>query len=396
MKSIDLDRRLQTLLSESLDSVRDRELHELEWRMGNLDRDFILFGAGNLGRRTVRTLRQVGKAPIAFIDNNPSLWGKELEGVPIMSPTECSKAVNPGDVGVITTIWCGEATDKMSDRLGPLTQLGFRNVALFGHLAWKFPDSFLPHYCLDLPSKVIQKSAQIMAAYELLENDGSREVFVNHIEWRLFVDYDLLPFPSSEEIYFNNKFVSRSEVEVLYDIGAYTGDSIESFLATERGEAFSQIHSFEPSPDNFRKLEQYVASLANVKGKVFAHRLALGDGNGVIQVESQHGPASRVGKGSEKVQMTTIDDIGKSIAPPSFIKIDIEGFEPQCLRGGQQTISRISPAVAVCVYHLQSHIWDILLQLRSYCEDYRFSLCPHLADGWDLVLYAVPKNRRPV
>jgi hypothetical protein len=132
------------------------------------------------------------------------------------------------------------------------------------------------------------------------------------------------------------------------------------------------------------------------KNKVFAHKLALGDTIGNIQMETEQGPASRVGVGNETVSMTTIDIFGKSFGVPTFIKIDIEGFEPQCLLGAQQTITTTAPVVAVCVYHLQSHIWEIPLQLHSYYSDYRFHLCPHVADGWDLVLYAVPKNRRPL
>jgi FkbM family methyltransferase len=312
-----------------------------------------------------------------------------------MSPAESTTKFDPQEVGVITTIWCGEAIDKMSDRLGPLVQLGFTKIALFGHLAWKFSDEFLPHYSLDKPSKVIEQAANIGAAFKLLADDESREIFVNHIEWRLFVDYDLLPSPSREEIYFNKKYINKLDAEVLYDIGAYTGDSVRSFLATERGNDFSQIHAFEPSPRNFLALKQYISTLGTLKNKVFAHQLAVGDTNGVIQVETEHGPASRVGKGSETVPVTTIDDFSKSTAPPTFIKIDIEGFEPNCLRGASKTISDIAPAIAVCVYHLQSHIWDILLQLNSYYGEYNFRLCPHLADGWDLVLYAVPKNRVP-
>jgi FkbM family methyltransferase len=391
-----LENRLNELLSENLDSVLDRENHELERRIGGLDNDFLLFGAGNLGRKVLRTLKRIGKAPVGFIDNDPALWGKTLEGVPITSPAEAAKQIDPQSTGVITTIWYGEATDKMYDRLEPLIRLGFEKIALFGHLAWKFPNEFLPHYCLDKPSKVLPHAAQIRAAFKLLADNESRAIFVNHIEWRLFLNYDVLPAPSHEEIYFNEKYVNKLDSEVLYDVGAYTGDSIEGFLSTERGAAFSQIHSFEPSPNNFLKLEQYIASRMDVKGKIFAHRLALGDSNGSIQVETEHGPASRVGKGCDTVQMATIDDFSKSAVLPTFIKIDIEGFEPNCLQGAEQTISKSAPVVAVCVYHLQSHIWDILLQLNSYRSDYAFSLCPHMADGWDLVLYAVPKHRRPV
>jgi len=395
MKATELETRLERLLSESVVSVREREQHELTRKIGSLDEKFILFGAGNLGRRAVKILKNIGKTPVAFIDNNASLWGRSVEGVPIMSPAESARKFDPRQVGVITTIWCGEATDKMSDRLGPLNALGFKKIALFGHLAWKFADDFLPHYSLDKPSKVIEQAANISAAFKLLADDESREIFVNHIEWRLFIDYDLLPLPSPEEIYFNKKYINKLDSEVLYDIGAYTGDSVESFLTTERGDDFLQIHSFEPSPKNFVKLKQYIASLGDTKSKIFAHQLAVGDTNGVIQVETEHGPASQVGKGTETVPITTIDDLAKSMAPPTFIKIDIEGFEPNCLRGARQTISGSAPAIAVCVYHLQSHIWDIVLQLNSYNAGYSFRLCPHLADGWDLVLYAVSKNRVP-
>jgi FkbM family methyltransferase len=378
-----------------LESVRDREQRNLERKVGSLDDDFVLFGAGNLGRKVIRILRGIGKRPIAFIDNNPDLWGKKLEGIPIMSPPELASQVDPSKVGVMTTIWCGEATDKMSDRIGPLTQLGFCKVGLFGHLAWKFPDAFLPYYSLDLPSKVIENSDRIMMAFELLADDASRDIFVNHIEWRLFLDYDVLPFPSTEEIYFNRKFVSVNASEVLYDIGAYTGDSLKSFLSTRRGEAFSEIHSFEPSPRNFERLQRYVASLGTTNGKLFVHRLALGEHTGEIQVETESGPASRVGRGAEIVPITTIDEFGHAGLAPTFVKIDIEGFEPQCLAGAKRTIADSSPVVAVCVYHLQSHIWDIVIQLHSYSRNYSFRLCPHVADGWDLVLYAVPETRLP-
>ena len=395
MNKTQLESRLGSLLSESLDSVLDRERHTLERKIGGLDGQFILFGAGHLGRKVVKRLRTMEKLPAAFIDNNSALWGTELEGVPIMSPAESARKFDAGSVGVIVTIWCGEATDRMSDRLQPLMDLGFKKIALFGHLAWKFADDFMPHYFLDKPSKVIEQAVEVQRAFDLLADDDSRELFVNHIEWRLTLDYDLLPPAAHEEIYFNDKFVNKLDTEVLYDIGAYTGDSVESFLRTPRVTHFRQVYSFEPSPDNFLKLERYIDTLGVLKERVSAHQLALGDENGFIQVEAQHGPASRVGMGSETVSMTTIDDFSKSRAKPTFIKIDIEGFEPNCLQGARTVISETAPVVAVCVYHLQSHLWDILLQLNSYYSEYNFKMCPHLADGWDLVLYAVPKNRLP-
>jgi FkbM family methyltransferase len=391
----ELSSRLSKLLSESYEAVKVRESTTLTRLIGSLENQFLLFGAGNLGRKSLKTLERIGKLPSAFIDNNPVLWGSEISGVPIMSPIDSIKIFDPTKVGVITTIWCGEATDKMSDRIEPLIKLGFCNIALFGHLAWKFSDDFLPHYCLDLPSKVIEKADEIRQAFSLLSDDESRLLFVDHIEWRLFLDYDVLPYPSSHEIYFNDRYVNQSKIEVLYDIGAYTGDSVQSFMNTVRGQEFTSIHSFEPSPHNFAKLQNYVTILDSNQAKVFAHQLALGDVVGSIQVETENGPASRVGLGNETVPLSTIDVFSQTNQSPSFIKIDIEGFEPQCLKGAQRVITNHAPVVAVCVYHLQSHIWEILLLLHSYYPSYSFSLCPHLADGWDLVLYAVPQSRKP-
>ena len=395
MKELEAGIRLHALLSESAESVLDREQNTLERMIGSLDGEFILFGAGNLGRKVVKILQRIGKTPVAFIDNNASLWGEQIDGVPVMSPAQAAGRFAAEKIGVITTIWFGEATDRMSDRIGPLAKLGFKKIALFGHLAWKFPQGLLPHYCLDRPSKMLDRADDIMAAFRLLADDESREIFVNHVEWRLFLDYDVLPPPSVHEIYFSDKYVTRMDDEVLYDIGAFTGDSAKSFLATARGTRFSQIHCFEPSPNNFTQLQQFVESVGMGKDKIIAHKLALGDTTGEIQVETENGPSSRVGRGSETVPVTTIDEIGKTIPSPTFIKIDVEGFEPQCLLGAKQTIARTAPVVAVSAYHIQPHLWEILLQLHSYNSTYTFRLCPHVADGWDLVLYAVPANRVP-
>jgi hypothetical protein len=80
--------------------------------------------------------------------------------------------------------------------------------------------------------------------------------------------------------------------------------------------------------------------------------------------------------------------------PPTFVKMDIEGAEPAALRGAAATIREHRPALAVCVYHEQDHLWTIPLQLRALCGDgYRYFLRRHEPDTWDVVLYAVPSGR---
>lgn len=393
MNDLDLAARLDRLLSESLDSVRKRQQNTLFDILGDLDQPFALFGAGQLGRKAATVLQEMGLTPKAFIDNNPALWGTRVQGIPVMSPAQLAEQDAGRLPALIATIWCGEASDRTVDRLIPLRALGFDRIALFGHLAWRFPERFLPHYSLDLPEHVLGQAQDIHKAFNLLADDASRQLFVDHVQWRLNLDYDLLPPASPLQIYFNDAYVTHRDDEVVYDIGAFSGDSIDGYI--ESGRRFKEIHSFEPSARNYEVLQRTVERLTPEYPGLYAHAMAVGDSVAEVLMEDGNGPASRVGRGSQTVQMSTLDELGKRMQPATFIKIDIEGFEPQCLAGGIRLITEQHPVIAVSVYHQQAHLWAIQLQLHQYYPGYRFSLCPHVTEGWDLVLYAVPADRVP-
>jgi FkbM family methyltransferase len=392
----DLRDQLLGLLAEPVEAARSRESTTFDSRVGAHASRLLLFGAGNIGRRTLSILRKSGQEPLGFMDNNPELWGRKIEGVEVFRPSEAARRFDPAKVGVVVTIWCGEATDKMADRIEPLRCLGFGNMALFGHLAWKYPDAFLPHYALDLPSRALQQVDRITKAFDLFEDRRSREIFLSHIRWRLHLDYDALPVPVGDVIYFNSRLILPSANDSLVDGGAFTGDTVESFLGTFGQRGFHRVWSFEPDPRNFEKLQQYVASLpGELRGKVIPLPCAVGEQSSVINVENSGAPSSRVGHGDYQVSCRMIDELIEGDSTPSFIKLDIEGYEPQALRGARQTMVRGRPVLTVCVYHVQDHLWSIPLQISDTVEDYRYTLVPHLSDGWDLVLYAVPRERVP-
>ena len=70
-------------------------------------------GLGTLGRKVARILEQSSKTPAAFIDNNPSLWGKDVEGIRVMSPAEAAGKFDPrtggGDHNDL--VWRGNRQD---------------------------------------------------------------------------------------------------------------------------------------------------------------------------------------------------------------------------------------------------------------------------------------------
>lgn len=78
---------------------------------------------------------------------------------------------------------------------------------------------------------------------------------------------------------------------------------------------------------------------------------------------------------------------------PTFIKMDVEGAEAATIRGALTTIRRDRPLLAVAAYHRQADLWRLPLQVDEAVNDYRFFLRQHAAEGFELVLYAVPEER---
>ena len=84
----DLDQQLEELLAESIEAAQQRQASTFDELTGGNATKLVLFGAGNLGRRTLTGLRKIGIEPVCIIDNNKSLWGQTLDGLPVHSPAE--------------------------------------------------------------------------------------------------------------------------------------------------------------------------------------------------------------------------------------------------------------------------------------------------------------------
>ena len=55
-------------------------------RNSNSGSKVVLFGAGGIGRIALRQMADSQRRVDYFVDNNPDLWGKEVEGIPVHSP----------------------------------------------------------------------------------------------------------------------------------------------------------------------------------------------------------------------------------------------------------------------------------------------------------------------
>lgn len=380
---------IQELLSEGRDAACERERTTFDALTAPYGHSLVLFGAGGLGRKTLRGLRQIGIEPLAFADNNPVLWEKPMVGVPVMSPQVAAARYGKTAAFVVTT-WAGEGRDRMRDRVQFLRHLGCRCVTTFGPLFWKYPDIFLPHYAMSPAHEVWDQQEAVLDAAGLWSDDASRREYLAQIRWRLLLDFDGLPNPVKHPIYFPDDLCPLRADECFVDCGAYDGDTLASFVS-ESGGRFRRAISFEPDPSSFAKLEQRVAAMPD-SGRVALHKAGAGAGNWRVMFNADGLPSAAMGTGTLEIDCVKLDDVLAN-EEPTYIKMDIEGAEPDALMGAREIIARHQPVLAICSYHRQDHVWRIPRLIHSLHAGYHLFLRPHVMDVWDLVCYAIPEGR---
>lgn len=385
-----LEDQLKELLDEDISSARKHQNSRFEEMAGSFKSSIILFGAGIIGRKILRVLRNDNIEPLAFVDNNSQIWNKFVDGLRVLSPQEAAQKFSDKAVFIVG-IWAPYHSYLKTKR--QLLDLGCSIIVPFQVLFWKYPDKLLPHYQFSLADKILQQSSDIQKSFNLLNDTESQNQYLAHLRWRLWLDFENLPLPSPSDQYFPSDIISLSSAEVFVDCGAYDGDSIRNFLSRQ-GSNFKKIIAYEPDRLNFKRLEEYILTLKNqTKGKIISYNLAVGSRRKKVYFEDSGTMKSSISKtGSNELNCISLDEDFLNDTP-TFLKFDVEGAEYEALVGAKNNIERAQPIVAVCVYHRPNDLWQLPLYLHSLNNGYRFFLRTHDEDGREIVLYAIPSKR---
>jgi FkbM family methyltransferase len=142
--------------------------------------------------------------------------------------------------------------------------------------------------------------------------------------------------------------------DTVFDIGANVGE-ITCRIAQRVGKE-GNVYSFEPQPQNFARLIRNLA--LNHYQNVRPEQLALGSSRGTIIMaprDSLNSGTQRIvemdspGKESNFILMTTLDDFVETnmIERLDSLKIDVEGYEPEVLKGAIRTIRHFHPTILI-------------------------------------------------
>jgi FkbM family methyltransferase len=347
--------------------------------------ELVLFGAGTLGRFTLQALRGAGIEPLAFADNNQRLWGTTVEGLPVLSAPAAAERFGP-EATFVVTVYTGSRVRRQ------LHDLGLRVLA-FARLFLRHADLFIPHCCLDHPHKMRRQEDAIRAGYDVWHDDASRKEYLNQVRYRLTLAEDLPAGLSPDTIYFPDDLVCLRPDEVFVDCGAFDGDSVRSFLKRS-GPAFGHLYALEPDPVNQARLRDFLAALPGpMQPRITLLPFAAGARREILRFAATGTVGSSVtNAGGSEVSCILLDDLCRGPVP-TYVKMDIEGAEPEALAGARELIRGHQPVLAISLYHSQEHLWTIPLFLRSLCPDYRLFLRRYSDDCWEQVCYAIPRGR---
>ncbi len=229
--------------------------------------------------------------------------------------------------------------------------------------------------------------------YESLKDYRSKFVLLKDVEYWFTYKRDTV-FAMKEyafKDYFDPDILSCDENEVIVDLGAYIGDSIEDYVATYGD--YKKAFCFEVSPWNMESMQQKLAGYHDI----ITVQKAAGDVCGKTSmyispvVDSCNSKDIEIGYDME-VEVVTVDEEVKE--PVTLIKMDIEGAEQTALAGCKEHILKDHPKLLICVYHNNEDIWKIPRMVYDIRKDYDFYLRSN-GDQWgpsEIVFYALPKK----
>lgn len=126
------------------------------------------------------------------------------------------------------------------------------------------------------------------------------------------------------------------------DIGAHVG-----IFSRDFARRFERVVAFEPMPSTRECL------LRNVPGNVDVKPFACGSQPGKVRMErnQRNSGGSRIVAADAvldkaiEAEVVTLDSFG--LEGVDLIKLDVEGFEPQAILGGEQTLRRCMPVIII-------------------------------------------------
>ena len=181
--------------------------------------------------------------------------------------------------------------------------------------------------------------------------------------------------------------------DTVFDCGGCWGETAVFFAYLAGNEG--QVVSFEFIPSNLKIFRQNVDLNPNLRDRIQIIENPLWSTAREKLYFSDNGPGSKLKTEpfdgmAGTVEIATIDQVvkSKSLDKVDFVKMDIEGAELDALKGGESTIRKFKPKLAISLYHSLDDFCDIPAYLDSLNLGYQFYLHHATIHTEETVLFA--------
>lgn len=345
----------------------------------------VLYGAGNKAREILGILRKNGCSVDACIDKKPL---QVFEGLPVYQPTDplLRQFARDGYTAIIGVF--NFSVDPLEIHT-LLDEIGFRRIISPAELRQTF--ALGETYWLAESSQMTPTSSVAGWLWGRLSDTESRQTLAEAIALRRRLDPRFLRHLSAFDQYAPATVPTPRKSLRFVDGGAYDGDTLAGLRTANR--EFAAVLAFEPDAGNFKHLT------TNVRRERYASELlllpcGLGQRTEQVRFHSQGLSSSSISPdGDSLVQVVCFDECFPTFRP-SYVKLDIEGAELGALKGLASTIESARPALAICVYHRPSDLWEIPMLADKLLPDSNFYLRIHAWNAFEMVFYAVPREMK--
>ncbi len=363
---------------------------------------FVIWGTGAYGKWLLSflTLLGINKKVCCFCDSfHDDTKSDCIENIPVYSPIKCSSLYHDAKFII--------ASDFYEEILNSISNSSYSDIDTFvldhdNKMLEKqiiyytnppdpirvvgFNYTWFPVYAEADKSNKLKKMLDYIDAN--LADQESRDII--HNRCKTFLTGDLSYIDKNEinsHSYFSQDFYPISSDEVLFDCGAFTGDTIEDFV-TFTNKKYKKIVAFEPDEKNVKRLNAFIN---NKIENVVVIQKATGDKNGKVAFLNNGNMFSKtvdVKKCSDELSVDIVRLDNYIDFHPTLIKMDIEGAELESLIGASQIIKTQKPKLAICIYHMPFDFYEIPKFLKSLVPEYKFKVRQHEPGFCETVLYA--------
>jgi len=206
--------------------------------------------------------------------------------------------------------------------------------------------------------------------YENLEDYRSKKVLLSIIQNWITFDFSYLQkmYDFTYEHYFDLDIINCDKNEVFLDIGAYIGDTVQSYIRVFGEGNYKKIYCYEITEETFYKLKRNTSKYENIEYRMKG--VSNKSGYASLNTNGENSSNKLVDDNAANIVITTIDeDINEEV---TFIKMDIEGAEKSALEGCKNHIKRSHPKLAISIYHNNEDIWKVAELIKEIDTTYKF------------------------